>query len=96
MVCIIVSDQADVDAFKNFVSTESDKTEEPDSKKSDVKESPTVTSSTSYPPPPPPSSPLPPSFLESSANTQNRVYSSPLAKKIASELGLSLEVKSFC
>ncbi|EEB10462.1 Dihydrolipoyllysine-residue acetyltransferase component of pyruvate dehydrogenase, putative [Pediculus humanus corporis] len=92
LVCIIVSDQADVDAFKNFVSTESDKTEEPDSKKSDVKESPTVTSSTSYPPPPPPpSSPLPPSFLESSANTQNRVYSSPLAKKIASELGLSLE-----
>lgn len=87
LVCIIVPDESSVAAFKDF--------------KDDTPAS--ITSSVSMPSTSPPSTP-PPSPLEPPApaapsapkplptTSGKRIYISPLAKRLAAERGLSLEV----
>ncbi|XP_054269137.1 dihydrolipoyllysine-residue acetyltransferase component of pyruvate dehydrogenase complex, mitochondrial-like isoform X1 [Macrosteles quadrilineatus] len=91
LVCIIVENESDVEAFKDF-------------KDDGSVAAPSKPTTTSAPPPPPPpaaSTPPPsapsfappstPSFAPPSASSGSRVYASPLAKKLAAEKGLSLE-----
>lgn len=86
LVCIIVSDEGSIAAFKDFKDDSSS----------------TVTPAASAPSPPPatpkPSSPPPPvASTPVSAPIQqgDRVFATPLARKLASEKGLSLQVYNF-
>ena len=91
LVCIIVADEASVAAFKDF---------------KDDGSSVAAAAPTSAPPPPPPPKPAaaaPPSSpastaapsIPSLATSGDRVFASPLARRLAAEKGLSLQV-SYC
>ncbi|RZF34956.1 hypothetical protein LSTR_LSTR010048 [Laodelphax striatellus] len=84
LVCIIVENEADVAAFKDY--------------KDDGVPIKAAEPAASPPPPPvaapPPPKPLPPqasSPVTPSASKGDRVYASPLAKRVAAEKGLSLQ-----
>lgn len=86
LVCIIVEQQADVAAFKEF--------------KDDGTASPPRAAAAAPPPPPPPPPPpraapaAAPAHVAPSVPTSagDRVFASPMAKRLAAEKGLSLQV----
>lgn len=87
LVCIIVENESDVQAFKEF--------------KDDAAPAQTAAKPSPAPAPAParapaPASPSPaaaaPVSFPSSSLSSSRVYASPLAKKLAAEKGLSLQV----
>ncbi|CAH3015314.1 unnamed protein product [Porites evermanni] len=94
LLCIIVENKDDVDAFKNFVPEEDVPAAPP------APEKPAETTTPPPPPPPPPASsaapPPPPPMTSASPPpppplaTGGRVFASPLAKKIAREKGIEL------
>lgn len=89
LVCIIVENQADVAAFKDYVDGDSS-----------VSAPTTSSAAPSFSlPPPPPEHPPPVQVAPAAApifstqtSSHGRIYSSPLARKLASEQGKSLEV----
>ncbi|KAK6645480.1 hypothetical protein RUM43_001757 [Polyplax serrata] len=88
LVCIIVENQADVAAFKDYVDGDSS-----------VSAPTTSSAAPSFSiPPPPPEHPPPVQVAPAAApifstqtSSHSRIYSSPLARKLASEQGKSLE-----
>ncbi|KAK6634140.1 hypothetical protein RUM44_004748 [Polyplax serrata] len=88
LVCIIVENQADVAAFKDYVDGDSS-----------VSAPTTSSAAPSFSlPPPPPEHPPPVQVAPAAApifstqtSSHGRIYSSPLARKLASEQGKSLE-----
>lgn len=97
LVCIIVPDESSVAAFKDFKDDTPATTATP-TLASSVPTSPTPPSSTPPPSTPPPSPVTPPAPAAPSAPkplptaSGERIYISPLAKRLAAEKGLSLEV----
>lgn len=83
LVCIIVQDQSSVAAFKDF------KDDGPDAAPAAPPPPPAAPVSAAPPSPPPPTAPAAPSV---STISGERVYASPLARRLASEKGLSLQV----
>lgn len=94
LVCIIVPDESSVAAFKDF----KDDTPATTASASAPTTSPTRPSSAPLPSTPPPSPVMPPAPAAPSAPKSlptasgERIYISPLAKRLAAEKGLSLEV----
>ncbi|XP_046672330.1 dihydrolipoyllysine-residue acetyltransferase component of pyruvate dehydrogenase complex, mitochondrial [Homalodisca vitripennis] len=87
LVCIIVENESDVEAFKDY---KDDGSSAPAAAKpSPTPAAPAPTPIPATPPPPTPTY-APPVVAAAPAST-SRVYASPLAKKIAAEKGLSLE-----
>lgn len=86
LVCIIVSDESSVAAFSSFTD---DSAPAPAAKPA----APAPSAPTPAPsaPAPPPSAPSAPSIAPAAASG-DRVYASPLARRLASEKGLSLQV----
>ena len=82
LVCIIVSDEASVTAFKDF--------------KDDAPASPVPSAPTPATPPPSPVTPPAPAAPSAPkplpTTPGERIYASPLAKRLAAEKGLSLQV----
>lgn len=87
LVCIIVESEASIAAFKDFKDDGS-----------------SVAAAAPPPPPPPPSAsaaprpaaaPAPAPSLSVTAPSGDRVFASPLAKRLAAEQGLSLQVNFF-
>lgn len=90
LVCIIVSDSASIAAFKDF---KDDGSADPPAA------APKAPTPQAPPPPSQPSAPAPaaaaPSMAPKMAPTSvggQRIYASPLAKRLASEKGLSIQV----
>lgn len=83
LVCIIVENEADVGAFKDFVDTGAP------AKPAEQLSAP------ASPPPPPPSAPAPSPVTSAPVSIPttpgDRVYASPLARRLAAEKGLSLQ-----
>ena len=91
LVCIIVSDEASVAAFKDFKDDGSTTTAAPS-----APVPPTPTPAVSKPPSPSPRPPQPSVTTQPSqtvSRSGERVFASPLAKRLAAEQGLSLQVK---
>ncbi|KAB7496820.1 Dihydrolipoyllysine-residue acetyltransferase, mitochondrial [Armadillidium nasatum] len=96
LLCIIVSKESDVAAFKDFTPSEEDS--KPSSSAAPTPPSPPSAPSTPRPPPPVtaplPSTPLPavslPPPVSGGAPSTGIVFASPYAKKIASEKGIDL------
>lgn len=86
LVCIIVSSQSDVAAFQDFKDEGGD-VAPPPAAAAPSPPPPAV----GTPPPSEPSSPATPSIPSSTASGE-RIYASPLAKRLAAEKGLSLQV----
>lgn len=91
LVCIIVNDEASVAAFKNFQD-----------------DSPAPAAAAAAPPPPAAAAPPPPAAAAPAApkpaataapsipsmSTGDRIFASPFARRLASEQGLSLDVRN--
>ncbi|XP_043477301.1 dihydrolipoyllysine-residue acetyltransferase component of pyruvate dehydrogenase complex, mitochondrial isoform X2 [Leptopilina heterotoma] len=87
LVCIIVADQASVAAFKDFKDDGSGDVTPPSSPSSAP--TPSAPAPASAPPPPQPSPVAAPPRPSQSAG--DRIFASPLAKRLAAEKGLSLQ-----
>lgn len=85
LVCIIVSDEASVAAFKDF------KDDSPDTPAPPAPAPAPAAPTPSTPPPSPVTPPAPAAAKSMAAPSGERIYASPLAKRIAAEKGLSLE-----
>ncbi|KAL0124257.1 hypothetical protein PUN28_006246 [Cardiocondyla obscurior] len=84
LVCIIVQDESNVAAFKDF---KDDTVAE-----SPTPASPTVSTSPSSPAAPPaPTPPVTTKVPSITSSSEERIYASPLARKLATERGLSLQ-----
>ncbi|XP_023236516.1 dihydrolipoyllysine-residue acetyltransferase component of pyruvate dehydrogenase complex, mitochondrial-like [Centruroides sculpturatus] len=86
LLCIIVENEDDISAFKNYVDTGEPVASAPSSSAKPAPPPPTV-------PPPPPTLPPPPvSAMPSAPSMQpsGRVFASPLARKLAAEKGIDL------
>lgn len=88
LVCIIVENESDVAAFKDF---------KDDGPPAPAASKPVPPPSAAPPPPPTPPPPATPASAPAMSATiptsSARVYASPLAKKLAAEKGLSLQVQ---
>ncbi|XP_058808380.1 dihydrolipoyllysine-residue acetyltransferase component of pyruvate dehydrogenase complex, mitochondrial [Phymastichus coffea] len=87
LVCIIVTDEASVAAFKDFKDDGSSVAPSPSSS------TPSAPAAAAAPPPPPPPSapvPAPAAPVSSLSTSGERVFASPLARRLAAEQGLSL------
>lgn len=90
LVCIIVQDESNVTAFKDF--------------KDDTVTAPPLTPAASAVPtpptptaaPPPPTAPPVTTKISSIPPSAERTYASPLARRLAAEKGLSLQVPRDC
>lgn len=86
LVCIIVSDEGSVAAFKDF------KDDSPAAPPPPSAPTPTPAAAAPSAPPPSPTAPSPsPVAAKLPASAGDRIFASPLAKKLASEKGLSLQ-----
>lgn len=85
LVCIIVSDEGSVAAFKDFKDDSAAAPPPPAA----APAAPTPAPST---PPPSPVTPPTPAAAKLPTSSGDRVYASPLAKRLAAEKGLSLQV----
>lgn len=85
LVCIIVEDQASVAAFKDFKDESLDVAPA-------APPPPPPAAPVSAPPPPTPAAPPAVAVPPVSTLPGERIYASPLARRLASEKGLSLEV----
>ena len=86
LVCIIVSDEASVTAFKDF---------KDDAPAAPAPAAPTPSAPTPVTPPPSPVTPPAPAAPAPKplpTTPGERIYASPLAKRLAAEKGLSLQV----
>ena len=90
LVCIIVPDEASVAAFKDFKDDGSAVAAAAPPTPAAAPSTPAPTTPAAAPPPPPvkPAAPAP----VSAAPTGDRIFATPLAKKLAAEQGLSLQV----
>lgn len=95
LVCIIVPDQASVAAFKDFKDDSPADTTAPPPSPAAAPAAPAPAAPAPSTPPPSPITPAPAAakpLPSSSVPSGGRIYASPLAKKLAAEKGLSLEV----
>lgn len=89
LVCIIVEQQEDVAAFKDF---KDDGSAAPPPTKAAAAPPPAAAAPVAAPPPPPPPTPVEaPAPAPSAADSGKRVYASPMAKKLAEIQQLRLE-----
>jgi pyruvate dehydrogenase E2 component (dihydrolipoamide acetyltransferase) len=85
LLCIIVENEADVAAFKDYVASEADS-----SKPSAPKPAASKAAAPAKPQTTPATSSSPTSFAPSSSSAAGRLFASPLAKKLASDQGVDL------
>lgn len=85
LVCIIVSDEGSVAAFKDF------KDDSPAAPPPAAAAAPATPSPAPSAPPPAPAAPPSPAAAKLPAVSGERIYASPLAKRLAAEKGLSLQ-----
>lgn len=86
-MCIIVENESDVAAFKDYKDDS-----QPAQTTSKPAPAPAAAAPAAAPPPPPPPA-FTPSPVTPAVSGGSRVYASPLAKRLAAEKGLSLEVR---
>lgn len=91
LVCIIVENESDVAAFKDF------KDDAPPAAGASAPAPPPPKVAAAPPPPPPKAAPAPSPTPVPPQKTSGgtRVYASPLAKRLAAEKGLDLSVSTF-
>lgn len=87
LVCIIVEEEKDLAAFKNFVDDSPPTKAAPPPAAPSAQPSPTPSQ-----PKPPPAPIATPSSAPSFAKSSERLFASPLAKRLAAEQGLDLKV----
>ena len=93
LLCIIVEEEADVAAFKDYVPSASDSAAtkaSPAAAPSPASPAATSSAPSSPPPPPPQARAAPPPPPAGRPSPGGRLFASPLAKRLASEQGLDL------
>lgn len=97
MTCIIVENEEDVAAFKNYVDDSPTTKGQPPPVQSQTTPSSVPPKSNLMPSPPPTAAPVQssPSFSVPTFKNTDRIFASPLAKKLAAEQGADLSVCCF-